>query len=335
MSNAELVMGLLVTTMVLYGVFAGADFGGGVWDLFAFGERKTAQREAIAKAIGPVWEANHVWLIFAVVIVFGCFPPAFSAVSIALFAPLHLIVLGIVLRGAAFVFRSYGARAQAASWGAVFGAASVITPWLMGAALGALAGGRIRVDGVRVVSDTGAWLSAMPMALGAFALAICAYQAAVFLCLETEGALREDFRLRALASGTMVVGLSVVVPGLLSVQAPHVLLGLKSGLASPVILLGVVASLVSGAALWSRRFVLARRASVLQTAALIAGWSIAQRPHLIYPDVTLANAQASEQTLRAVLWSTPVGMAVLVPSLALLYWVFKGKPSAPEPSDSH
>ena len=143
MSSELVVAGITLAAIVAYAVLGGADFGGGVWDFFARGPRRGEQREAIARAMGPVWEANHVWLIFVIVLLFTGFPRAFAALSIALYVPFHLVLLGIILRGAAFVFRAYspqgerGVRPGAAAlqWGWIFGAASVITPALLGICL--------------------------------------------------------------------------------------------------------------------------------------------------------------------------------------------------------
>jgi cytochrome bd ubiquinol oxidase subunit II len=331
--DADLVAALALVALVAYGVLAGADFGGGVWDAFARGPRKEAQREAVARAMGPVWEANHVWLIFVIVLLFTGFPAAFAALSVALFTPFHLVLLGIILRGAAFVFRAYspqsartmGPGRQARRWGAVFGAASVITPVLLGMCLGAVSSGNVRVSGgeVRIVGAP-PWLAPVSVAIGLFALAVCAYLAAVYLANETEGELREDFRRRALAAGTVVVALSVLVLPLLRSEAPHLWEGLLSRRAMPVLAVGIVAALLSGWALWRRRIRLARTATVAQAVCLLTGWGIAQHPYLIYPDVTIHGAAAPQATLRFVLWSTPFGMALLIPSLWFLFRVFKG-----------
>src|SRR5688572_25677391 len=208
----ELVAGVAGLALITYAVLGGADFGGGIWDLFASGPRRAAQRKAIADAMGPVWEANHVWLIFVIVILFTAFPPAYAALSIALFVPFHLVLLGIVLRGAAFVFRAYAHRTGAAGpgergWGVVFGAASVVTPLLLGMSLGAVSTGKIRVQGNTVAAE-GAWTAPVALAMGLLALALCAYLAAVYLANETNGELREDFRSRALWAGTVTVALS-------------------------------------------------------------------------------------------------------------------------------
>src|SRR3954467_15865306 len=242
---------LALIGLMAYAVLGGADFGGGVWDLFAARPRRVEQRDAIAHAMGPVWEANHVWLIFVVVLLFSCFPPAYAALSIALFAPLHLVLLGIILRGAAFVFRAYSPQSirrpgrpgrEARRWGAVFGAASVITPVLLGMCLGAVSAGGLRVAGGRVTAvGTAPWLRPLPLATGGFALAVCAYLAAVYLANETAGALREDFRRRALAAGPAVVAMSALMLPLLYVRAPHLWHGLLSARAASVLAIGVAA----------------------------------------------------------------------------------------------
>ncbi|HEY0811421.1 MAG TPA: cytochrome d ubiquinol oxidase subunit II, partial [Longimicrobiales bacterium] len=187
MSAEDAVAGLLVLATIAYAVLGGADFGGGIWDAFARGPRKLDQRAAIAHAMGPVWEANHVWLIFMVVLLFSAFPAAYARLSTVLFIPVHLVLVGIVLRGAAFVFRAYSPRAvgermpAVQTWGALFGMASVITPLLLGCVLGALASG----DAAR-----GNWLGPVPLLFGVFAVLLCAYVAAVYLCLETTGDLQ-------------------------------------------------------------------------------------------------------------------------------------------------
>lgn len=328
--SADLAAGLALVALIAYAVLAGADFGGGIWDAFARGPRRDAQRDAIAHAMGPVWEANHVWLIFVVVLLFTCFPTAYAALSEGLFLPFHLVLLGIILRGAAFVFRAYSPTAGARRWGAVFGAASVITPVLLGMCLGAVSAGGLRVISGRVVVEGIApWLRPLPLATGGFALAVCAYLAAVYLANETDGALRDDFRRRALAAGTAVVAMSALMLPLLYVEAPHLWHGLLGIRAAPVLAVGVAASLLSGWSLWRRSPRLARAATIVQTACLIAGWGIAQHPHLIYPDVTVHAAAAPESTLQFVLWSTPFGMALLLPSLWWLFRVFKSSPASP------
>ena len=195
--------------IVAYALLGGADFGGGVWDLFATGPRKRQQRLAIERAMGPVWEANHVWLIFVIVVLFTCFPRGYAALGIALFLPFHLALLGIMLRGASFVFRSYQSRqedaaAETSGWGVVFGVASMISPVLLGMAFGVVTQGSIRLaegDAIALAQPV-AWLSPYAIANGLLALATCAYLAAVYLTNETDGELQDDFRRRAIVAGT-------------------------------------------------------------------------------------------------------------------------------------
>ncbi len=320
--------------LIAYAVLGGADFGAGVWDLLARGPRAEAQRKAIAKAMGPVWEANHVWLIFLIVLLFSCFPPAFAALSVALFVPFHLALLGIVLRGAAFVFRSYGDERSEATrlWTRVFGIASTITPVLLGMCLGAVAAGRIRLEGGQVVSDPWTpWLGAFSWCLGALSLAICAYVTAVYLTLETDGETREDFRKKSLNAGGVLVVLALVTLAAARFDAPVFFARITAPEAAPVLLgAGGLASL-SAWAVWKRRYALARTATIVQVSLVVLGWAVAQQPYLVYPHFTLAQAASPAPTLRFVLWSLIPGVLLLAPSLALLFVVFKGDTLRPRP----
>lgn len=313
---------LLILSTVTYAVLGGADFGGGIWDALAFGPRREAQRAAIADAMGPVWEANHVWLIFMVVILFTAFPAAYAAVCTQLFVPLHFVLAGIVLRGAAFVFRAYSPRTTgraavaARRWGIVFGASSTLTPFLLGCILGALSSG---------ATVHTAWMQPVPLLFGAFAVALCAYLAAVYLCVETTGELQSDFRKCALAAGTVSGALSVGALPFLNSFAPHLVAGLITVRAAPILASGVIASLVAGFALLRRRYHRARAATIVQTVSLLGGWALAQHPYLIYPTHTLYNVAAPAATLRFLLIATPLGMLFLIPSLWYLLRVFKGR----------
>ena len=186
-------------------MFGGADFGGGVWDVVARGPRREQQRSAIAEAMGPVWEANHVWLIFVVVILFSAFPRLFAALFTGLYVPIGIVLIGIVMRGASFVFRNYVREIGGShgAWSAVFSVSSIVSPFVLGACAGVIASGGIRRSAAGEVDVVGAgtWLAAFPLVCGALALALCAYLAAVYLTVETTGQVREDFRVRALAAG--------------------------------------------------------------------------------------------------------------------------------------
>src|SRR2546422_5453579 len=180
---------ILWFSLIVYAVLGGADFGGGIWDFFAFGQEAQRQRRLIGEAMGPVWEANHVWLIFLIVGLFTAFPAAFGILSVALYLPFTIALLGIVLRGAAFAFQAHGREAvgDASRWGVTFGAASVIAPFFMATGAAAVASGSVRVAGGQLVSGFEAgWATPYGMLIGLFAVAICAYLAATYLAGATE-----------------------------------------------------------------------------------------------------------------------------------------------------
>jgi cytochrome d ubiquinol oxidase subunit II len=316
--------------LVAYAILAGADFGGGIWDLLAQGPRSAAHRAAIAEAMGPVWEANHVWLIFVIVLLFTAFPPAFQALSIALYLPFHLVLGGIALRGAAFVFRAHGSVAaeRLGIWGSVFGAASAFTPLLLGSCLGAISNDRIRVQDGEIIAGAAAWLSPFAVGCGALALALCAYLAAVYLTLETHGELRNDFRRRALATWWVAGLLSIALFPLAYADAPRLWQGLLAPRALPALVSGALLALVSGVAVWQGLYQLGRLAAAAQVALLLGGWALAQWPYLIYPDLTLHNSAAPAATLGFFLATVPPGLALILPSLWYLFAVFKGHNAA-------
>jgi cytochrome d ubiquinol oxidase subunit II len=318
-----------------YALLGGADFGGGVWDLFATGPRQRQQRLAIQRAMGPVWEANHVWLIFVVVVLFTCFPRAYASLGIALFLPFHLALVGIMLRGASFVFRSYQAKQQEAStetsaWGVVFGVASIISPVLLGAAFGVVTEGMIRLNGEGGVELVGKapWLSPYCVTNGLLALATCAYLAAVYLTNETDGPLRDDFRARAILAGTTTAVLAGLTLLFAWQEAEWFFWRLFTPLTLPVVLLGMASFAGSAWSVFTRRYALSRLFAAAEIALVLTGWGLAQYPYLVYPDMKFTDMAAPVTTLRFVLLSLPFGGAALVPSLWLLMRVFKTAPAA-------
>jgi cytochrome bd ubiquinol oxidase subunit II len=331
--------GVAFAAVCLYLLFGGADFGGGVWDLLASGPRAAAQRRAVARAIGPIWEVNHIWLIFVVVILFAGFPPAYAAMSVALHVPLTLFLVGVVLRGAAFAFRGFDPRGPDAErrWGWIFSAASTVAPLLLGMIVGALVSGRIRVargaDGLGTVT-TGffaPWLTPFSLAVGAFSVTLCAFLAATFLTVElsAEAALREDFRRRALGAGVAVGVCALLAFALAGTGAPRVREALAARPWSwPFHALTGVAAIVALAALWRRQYRVARLAAGAQTVLVLLGWALSQYPFLIVPDVTVAGAAAEPATRRFLLIATVAGVPVLGPSLVVLFRVFKTAPRA-------
>ncbi|MGI8982849.1 MAG: cytochrome d ubiquinol oxidase subunit II [Pirellulaceae bacterium] len=315
---------------IAYALFGGADFGGGVWDLFAFGPRKREQRLAIVRAMGPVWEANHVWLILVIVVLFTCFPKGYAALGIALFLPFHLTLVGIMLRGAAFIFRSYQSRhedstARTSAWGVVFGIASLMSPVLLGIAFGVVTEGSIRIapNGEVSLSSTYAWLSPYCLANGLLALCTCAYLAAVYLTNETTGPLQEDFRQRAIFAGTATAGMAVIVLVLSWFEASWFFHKLLSGRSLAVVILGLFCFAASAWAVFTRRYFVSRMFAAAEIGLVILGWGLAQHPLLAYPDISLSAAAAPEATLRFLVLSLPFGAALILPSLWLLLQVFK------------
>jgi cytochrome d ubiquinol oxidase subunit II len=326
---AELLGGVMLAALVAYALLGGADFGGGTWDLLASGPRRREQRALVEQAIGPIWEANHVWLILVVVVLFTGFPLAFAAVSTALFLPLLLLLVGIVLRGAAFTFRAYDRRDAAVQrrWGLLFSGASLLAPLMLGISVGALASGRLRVgpDGLATSGPT-AWLAPFPVAVGLFTCALFAFLAAAYLAVEAEGALREDFRRRAIAAGVAVLGTALLAAALSAREAPAIFAGLtRRGWSPPLHLATGAAAVTAFAALRRGRVRLARLAAAAQVALIVLGWGASLHPYLVVPDLTLAAASAPARTQVLLLWALGLGALTLFPGLWLLFRVFKGE----------
>jgi cytochrome d ubiquinol oxidase subunit II len=324
----EAIAGLMAGALILYGLLGGADYGGGVWDLLASGPRAREQRRLIADAIAPVWEANHVWLILVLVILFTAFPPAFAAIGTALHIPLTLMLIGVVLRGTAFTFRHYDDQHDQVQrrWSLIFSIASIITPILLGVSVGAVVSGNIRAPEAGG-SFVAPWLAPFPFAVGLLALALFAFLAAVFLTVEArEPALAEDFRLRAIGAGIAVfvtAGLALI---LARRGAPMIWDHLLRGrLALPLQLATAIAAIGAFAALWARRFRLARLLAAAQVSLILAGWATAQFPWLVVPEHTIRSAAAPDSVLRPLLVTLGVGALVLAPSIYYLLTVFKGK----------
>jgi cytochrome d ubiquinol oxidase subunit II len=331
MSTEALEVVVLLTMgagLTLYVLLGGADFGGGVWDLLASGPTRERQRALISDSIGPVWEANHVWLIFVVTALFAAFPPAFATLTQALYLPISLVLAGIVLRGSAFAFRSQSDRNSAwqRSWTRVFGIASLVTPVVLGMIGGALSTGDIRIRQGRIDAPADAWLGPLPWLSGALTLAMCAYLAAAYLTVEAEerhdAELADLFRRRAVAGGVAAGALAGV--GLLVVRADAPLLW--SGMTSdgwPFVALSGAAGLGAIALSARRRARIARLAAAAAVGAVVVGWGVAQWPHLIVPDLTASDAAAPRPALLAIAVGYLVGGALLAPSLYALFRVFK------------
>lgn len=330
---ADVLAGILALALNAYVLLGGADFGGGVWDLLASGPRKERQREVISHAIGPIWEANHVWLILAIVLSFTCFPPVFARLGTVLHIPLTLMLVGIVLRGSAFTFRTYDDEHDASQrrWGRIFASASVLTPVLLGVCIGAVASGRVvaPAGGGFAQRFVDPWLTLFALSVGLLALALFAFLAAVFLTLESHDPdLVEDFRRRALWSGGAVFVAAWAVLLLSFEDAPLLHRGLMvSSWAMPLHLATAVIAIAVFASLWYRRYHLARVGAALQASLIVWGWTVAQYPFLVPPDLTVESAAAPRATLRLALLALAGGGLALLPSLLYLFRVFKSAPA--------
>jgi cytochrome d ubiquinol oxidase subunit II len=336
----EIVAGAMIVALNGYALTGGADFGGGVWDLLASGPRRAEQRRLIADSIGPIWEANHVWLIVVVVVLFTAFPAAFGMIGTILHIPITLLLIGIVLRGSAFVFRSYGRTQRGAveRWGLVFSGASIVTPLCLGVVVGAISSGAVGEAATRIATGSfadvyvGPWLAAYPILVGVFALALFALLAAVYLALAAhDDGLREDFRRRALVAAVLV-GLVAGIALLGSMARAPVIAGVVTSRWALLLHLCTAASAITViAALWRRRFHLARVAVGIQVSLILWGWAFAQYPLVVPPTMSIQQAVAPPKTLELLLVGLAAGALILIPSFRLLFRTFtpRGETSTP------
>ncbi len=330
MSIALIALCILWLALIAYAVLGGADFGAGIWDLFAVGRRRHRQRQLINQAIGPVWEANHVWLIFLIVGLFTVFPSAFAEFCIALFVPLTIVLVGIVLRGAAFIFRTHEldvTNRVADLWSRIFSITSLITPFFLGASAAAVASGQLVVSNGTAQTDFGsAWFSPFAVTIGLMAVSLCASLAAVYLTLEAslahEPDLTESYRMRALIAGAITALLGALGLLLSPRFAPQLWDGIFAR-ALPVVIATMLIGLATAALLFWRRYRLARIMIILETAFLLGSWGLSQYPYLIPPHVTIDNAANDPNVILALVISIAIGMALLLPSLYYLFSVFK------------
>jgi cytochrome d ubiquinol oxidase subunit II len=329
MSSADVVAGILWLALTAYAVLAGADFGGGVWDLFASGPRANEQRNAVSEAMGPVWEANHVWLIFMITGLFTAFPVTFGVLALALYVPLTIAMAGIVLRGASFAFRAHGVDAVGpmSSWGVVFGVASIITPFFLGTAAAAVASGSIHAPNGQLASGfLAGWTTPLAVVIGLFSLSICAYLAATYLMVENEDrpALLGDFRRRAIAAA-FTSGVLALLAVAISYFDGQQLLKSLTGRGLPLFMLALLNGPLALWAVWRSRPRLARVAVIGQVVLVLWAWALGQGPYLVPPDLSIAATAAPPATLTAMLIVITIGGLLLIPSLWLLFRVFKAR----------
>jgi cytochrome d ubiquinol oxidase subunit II len=323
MGLTEVPLVLMLVGLAAYGVLGGADFGAGFWSLApGYGRHGRAVREYVHHAMGPVWEANHVWLIFVLAVCWTAYPTAFASILSTLAVPLFVAGLGIILRGTAYALRSeYAGIREEQLVGRIFALSSILTPFALGAAIGGIASGRVPVgnaEGDLVTS----WFNPTSALIGALAVVTAAYLAAVYLAADAvrmrQQELARAFRTRALGAGILAGALAFSGLIVLREDARAIWDGLTSGA-------GLVAVVVSGAAgvatlalVWRGRFEPARFSAAVAVAAVVAGWPLAQSPTFL-PGLTIDEAAAGHSTIVAVLVSVGIGAVVLVPSLALLF----------------
>jgi len=336
LDSVNLAAAALLLGLVMYAVFGGADFGGGIWTALASGPRKREQRQGLFHAIGPVWETNHVWLIFVVVTLFTAFPGGFVAISTALVVPLVIALIGINFRGAAFAFRHFGKQTgrEVPLMARVFEISSVLTPFSLGMAVTAAATGRIVVSRGGGTVGSGLWLSPFTLMGGVVGLAICAYLAPIYMAARTSGEMREDFRRRAMAASLALGALTTLAIPVAWLDAPQFAARLAGPLALTVVFLAVICGVATLALLWQRSFLLAQVSAAGTVSLTIAGFAAAMFPELLMGQLTLSAAAAPEATLRAFLAVIPVGMLILVPSLLFLYRTFREEPGVDDREDA-
>ena len=322
MSLAVVVAAALFVGVLAYALFGGADFGSGFYDLTAGGPARGAQlRTLVDHSIGPVWEANHVWLIYVLVTWWTAFPETFAAAMSTLILPMLLALLGIVLRGASFAFRKYAATlSQARLFGAIFAISSVITPFFLGAVAGGIASGRVPATGRGDLWTS--WINPTSIFGGIIAVGTCAFLAGTFLCADARRSgqheLAEQLRRRTLAVGliTGVVVFAALIP--LQRDAPTLADGLETQ-AAPLIVISALAGIATLALVTLRCFAVARLTAVVAVAAVVTGWGVGQYPWLLVDEVTIADAAGSPATLQALLVAVALAVVIVVPALGYLY----------------
>jgi len=320
MSLEVAVAAAMFAGVIAYAVLGGADFGSGFFDLTAGSSRRGAElRTLVDHSIGPVWEANHVWLIFVLVIWWTGFPESFAATMSTLVVPLLLALLGIVLRGASFAFRKYSATLrQARLFGAIFAVSSVITPFFLGTVAGAIASGRVPM--AEAGDRWSSWLNPTSLFGGAIAVGTCAFLAGVFLAADAHrgrrSRLAEDLRARSLGVGlvTGVLVFAALVP--ISADAPVLTEGL-AGRAAPLVVISGGAGVATLLLVWRRSYAMARWPAVVAVASVVSGWGVAQYPWLLVDEVTVSDAAGATATLQGLL--VAVGLAVILVLPPLIY----------------
>jgi cytochrome d ubiquinol oxidase subunit II len=314
---------VLLLAVVAYAVFGGADFGAGFWDLTAGGaERGQRPRRVIERSIGPVWEGNHVWLIFIFVVLWTSFSEAFASITLTLFVPLTIAALGIVLRGASFAFRKAVVTTRSRRiFGGAFALSSVLVPYCMGAVAGGIASGRVPAGG-QAGDPVDSWINPTSILGGVLAVAAVAYLSAVYLVWDArrlgEADMAEYFRRRAVVSAVVVAVIAVVGIFVLRADASYLFDGLTSR-ALPIVILSVVCGVAALVLLARDAPRGGRLLAILAVASVVVSWGVAQWPYLLPESLTVSAAAAPSGTLTAVLAAVVLAAVIVVPGFVLLY----------------
>ncbi|MDW5597744.1 cytochrome d ubiquinol oxidase subunit II [Conexibacter stalactiti] len=319
----ELPLLFSLVALALYVVLAGADFGAGFWQLVAGrGPRAARIREHAHESMAPVWEANHVWLIFLLVVMWTCYPEAFASIASTLSIPLFIAALGIVFRGAAYALRAGTSRARELRViDSVFAIASILTPFALGTVVGGIASGRVPV-GNAAGDPWSSWLNPTSLTIGLLAVALSAYLAAVYLSADAarhdDAEMEQAFRVRALVTGLVAGGMAAGGLVVLRDDTRALFDDLVSGAGLAAVIVSALAGLGTLLLVRARRYEWSRYSAAVAVAAIVGGWAIAQSPTLL-PGLTVEQAAASDDTLIAVVVATLAGAVVLLPSLGLLF----------------
>jgi cytochrome d ubiquinol oxidase subunit II len=332
---AEVPIILMLVGLAAYVVLGGADFGAGLWELFARGERGPALRGHTHRAMAPVWEANHVWVIFVITVCWTTYPTAFSSIASTLAIPLFAAAIGVILRGASYALRAgVSTPREEGALSVTFALSSVLTPFALGAVVGGIASGRVPVGNAQG-DEISSWLNSTSVLIGVLAIATSAYLAAVYLAADATRMgsrdIAEDFRKRALVSGVAAGAIALAGPFVLRSDARDLYDGLTSGAGLVALAVSVLAGIAALALVALRRYEPARVVAAGAVATIVAGWALAQQPAFL-PGLTVEQAAASDATITAVLIAIGLGTLILVPSLAYLFrLVLSGRfdPAAP------
>jgi cytochrome d ubiquinol oxidase subunit II len=320
---SDVVAVILMAGIVAYAVFGGADFGAGFWDLTAGGAQRGERPRAVAAhAIGPVWEANHVWLIFVLVVLWTGFPEAFASITLTLYVPLSLAAFGIVLRGASFAFRKEVTKTSSRrNFGAAFAISSVIVPFCMGAVAGAIASGHVPAGG-KAGDPWSSWINPTSILGGVLAVTVCAFLAAVYLIWDARRFAGDDmvdyFRRRAVGASVTAGIIAFAGFFVLHDYANYVFNGLTSR-ALPFVILSALCGIGALILLVREQHRGARLLAAGAVASVVAAWGVAQWPYILPTSLKVSQAAAPDPTLTTILIVFIAAAILIIPSLGFLY----------------